>query len=95
MATDLTENGSGLKPKWRWTWTRMAMDLNQNGPFADCPTQTTQTTQTKVIIIHETNPAHYDPHHIPFLPQPPLAQLQMPSIFQPILSSITPCEIFT
>ena len=86
MATDLTQKGSGLEPKWRRTWARMAMDLNQNGPFADCPTQ---TTQTKVIIIHKIS-ARCDPHHIPFLPRPPLAQQEMPSIFQPILSSRWP-----
>ena len=86
MATELTQNGSGLEPKWRRTWARMAMDLNQNGPFADCPTQ---TTQTKVIIIHKIS-ARCAPHHIPFLPRPPLAQQEMPSIFQPILSSSWP-----
>ena len=54
-------------------------------PFPDHP------TQAKVIIIHKIS-ARCDLHHVPFIRQPPLAQLVMLLTFQSNLSSSWPQE---
>ena len=54
-------------------------------PFPDHP------TQAKVIIIHKIS-ARCDLHHVPFIHQPPLAQLVMLLTFQSNLSSSWPQE---
>ena len=60
-----------------------------NTVMPPCPPFVYHLTQAKVIIIHKIS-ALCAPHHIPFLPRPPLAQQEMPSIFQPRLSSSWP-----
>ena len=58
-------------------------------PFADLP------PKAKVIMLQEIS-ARCDPHHIAFIHQPLLAQLEMPLIFQPMLRSSWPqvCCVF-